>query len=197
MKDIYYNSAVAKRCGKNGIVKAVLINYIYNYNKHKPLEGVGSPACITLAEFAYQYKYADTGALWKRSFIQEVLDQLKRDKLIFAAKEYGRFIYSLTPEIIALLAADDGVLVSFDLGAACQFGIAVAVMHRYLRRVIENAPKGKAYNLSVKKISEVNKISPAQIYRAINFLKGARLFEDTEPPVKRASRAMSLRLVKE
>jgi hypothetical protein len=44
VKKIYYNSSVAQLCQKNGIIKAVLLNYIYNYHKANTSKGAGHPA---------------------------------------------------------------------------------------------------------------------------------------------------------
>ena len=191
MKTIYFNSAVAKRCGKNGIIKAVLLNYVYNFHKQNVRKGAGHPAFISLAEFVYQYK-VDDGGLWERSFIHENLKEMEKAGLLINTPENKMPVYSVSSKIDSLLTAKDAVVVSFDLGEAYEHGIHVAIMKPYLLHAIEQSPDRIAYNLSVKRMSEVNRLSPSQIYKAIQFLKDAKVIRPTKSPVQKYSRKMCL-----
>jgi hypothetical protein len=192
MKIIYYNSAVAKRCGKNGVIKAVLLNYIYNYHTLNIRKRAGHAASISLAEFVYQYKVGDADGLWKRSFIHKILRDLKTDGHLTTSLINNRPTYSVSSEIAGLLTDTKKKKISFALEEAVQHGIHVAVMQRYLQYVIKESPNGVAYNLSVKKMSEESCISPAQIYRAIEWLVTNEIVSRSESPVRRHSRALCL-----
>ena len=122
MKNIYYNSTVARLCGSNGIIKAVLLNYIYNYHKPNIRKQAGSPASITLAEFVYQYS-CEEKSLWKRSFIHRILKDLEKDGHITIAKDNNLSVYSVTPRIVELLTDENSKVISFDLELACGAGI--------------------------------------------------------------------------
>ena len=193
MKIISYNSAVAQLCGKSGIIKAVLLNYIYNYHKPNCRKGAGSPACITLAEFIYQYTYAET-PLWGRSFIHRILKDLQKDGHINIGREGNLAVYSVSDQIAGLLSSGSAEVVSFDLQLACEFGIYTAIVSRFLLYVIGKSDGGVAYNLDVKQMSAVNRISPAQIYRAINHLIKTGVMKRVQSPIKRKSRALNLAL---
>jgi hypothetical protein len=191
MKTIAYNSAVAKRCGKNGIIKAVLLNYIYNYHRPNIRKGAGTPASISLAQFVYQYTDGDK-ALWGRSFIHKILTDLCKDGHLVKARENNMPVYSVSNEIAGLLTDDEVELVTFDLEVACRYGIHIAIMSRYLLYVIDKSPKGEAYNLDVDEMSEVNRISPAQIYRAIKYLVDTKIVKRVKSRLRYRSRALSL-----
>jgi len=191
MKNIYYNSAVAKACGKNGIIKAVLLNYIYNYHKLNIRKKPGDPAQISLAEFVYQYNVDEKKGLWQRSFIHKILKDLKKDDLLNIEYKNKAPVYSVPPRITELLTAEDSVTVSFDLEMAIEHGIYLAIVYRYLMYVIDKSPEGQAYNLSVKAMSEINRISPAQIYREIKRLKGKVILR-VRSKIKYSTRALSL-----
>jgi DNA-binding MarR family transcriptional regulator len=198
-KNLCYNSAVAKLCCKNGIIKAVLLNYIYNYNKYKPKEGPGSPARISLAEFAYQYRVTDDEGLWERSTIHENLQSLKEEGYLKAEKDKHGIVYTVSPQIAALLKSNQAKLVMFNLVVAYVKGIHVAIVSQFLLHTIDSSPNGIAYNLSVKAMAEVNGLSPAQIYRAIESLIEDGVIERAKPPVKTksASRKLCLRRCKD
>ena len=191
MKTISFNSAVAKACGNNGIIKAVLLNYIYNYHTPNPRKGSGHPACISLREFVYQYGH-ESNALWKRSFIHKILTDLCRDGHLLKTLENGLPVYSVSTEIAGLLTDENAPLVCFDLGLACEYGIHIAIMWRFLTHVISKSPKGVAYNLSVNEMAEINRLSPAQIYRAIKHMVDKKLLARVKMQSKHASRALSL-----
>lgn len=192
MKSIYYNSAVAIRCGKNGIIKAVLLNYVYNYHKINIRKGAGHPAQISLAEFQEQYKMKDEKGLWGRSFIHKILKDLEEDRHLNNNPENGRAVYSVSPEIAGLLNAKDAVVVSFDLELALQHTIYVAIVYRYVIHVIDKSKNGIAYNLNVKEMSEINRISPAQIYRVIKFLLEKKILQPPKQKWKQRSKGLSL-----
>ncbi len=101
-------------------------------------------------------------------------------------------VYAVSPEIAGLFAAEGSIVVSFDLEMACEHGIHVAIMRRYLLHVIDQSPKGEAYNLNVKDMAKVNKLSPAQIYRAISFLIHNKVLSRVKSQLKSCSRALSL-----
>ena len=191
-KHLYYNSAVAKLCGNNGIIKAVLLNYIFNYNKFKPKEGPGSPARISLAEFAYQYRVTDDEGLWERSTIHENLQALKEEGHLKAEKDKHGIVYTVSPKVAALLESDKSEVVAFSLKHAYEFGIHLAIVSHYLLNVIDNSPNGIAYNLSVKVMAQVNRLSSAQIYRAIESMIEDCVIEKAKPPVKTKSAARKL-----
>ena len=191
MKTISYNSAVAKLCGNNGIIKAVLLNYIYNYHRPNIRKKAGDPACISLAEFVYQYERGDK-ALWKRSFIHKILKDLHKEDRINIERENNMPVYSVKENVVALMNEAKATVVSFDLKLACEYGIHVAIMSRYLLYVIGKSPGGEAYNLSVDDMAEVNRISPAQIYRAINYLVETKVLRKVKSRLSRRSRALSL-----
>jgi hypothetical protein len=192
MKTIFYNAAVAKRCGQNGIIKAVLINYIFNYHKPNIRKGPGSPASISLTEFVEQYTHEDT-PLWNRSWIHETLKTLEKDKHLNIARNKNMPGYSVSNEIAELLKDEKAPLVSFDLETACRSGIHFAIVSRFVLHVIKQSPKGIAYKLSVKEMAEVNRLSPAQIYREINTLIEKGLVEKVEASGKGKSRSLNLR----
>jgi len=193
MSTIYYNSAVAKKCGNNGIIKAVLLNYIYNYHKQNPRKGPGHPASICLREFVYQYTSQDK-SLWKRSFIHKILTDLCRDGHLLKTEVNRLPEYAVSKEIAALLSDGGAELVCFDLGVACEYGIYVAIMSRYLKHVISKSPNRIAYNLSVQEMAEINRISPAQIYRSIKQLVESKVLARVKSPSKHCSRSLSLAL---
>jgi hypothetical protein len=193
MTTIYYNSYVARICGNNGIIKAVLINYIYNFHKTNLRKGVGYPAKITLAEFVYQYTSGEK-SLWQRSFIHRMLTDLCKDGHLLKTHEDGVAIYSVSNEICELLNEKDTKLVSFKLSTACDYGIHIAIVAQYLRYVITKSPEGVAYNLDVNDMSEVNRLSPAQIYRAIKYLIEGKVFMKVKLPPGKRSRSLSLAL---
>jgi len=198
-KHLYYNSAVAKLCGKNGIIKAVMLNYIYNYNRHKPKEGPGSPARISLAEITYQYRVTDDEGLWERSTIHETLQSLKKDGHLKAEKDKHGIVYTVSPKIAALIESDDAEIVMFNLVVAYVKGVHVAIVSQFLLHAIDNSPNGIAYNLSVKEMAEVNRLSPAQIYRAIESMIEDGVIERAKCPSKqkRSSRKLCLTRCKE
>lgn len=191
MKTISYNSDVARLCGANGIIKAVLLNYIYNYYKMNPRKGVGFPACISLREFVYQYGYDDK-SLWKRSFIHKILKDLERDGHVLIARENGLPVYSVSDQIAGLLSHGESPVVTFDLQIACDYGIHIAIVSRYLLHVISKSPEGEAYNLKVNEMSEVNCLSPAQIYRAIKHLIETKVVYRVKSRLRYRSRSLSL-----
>jgi predicted transcriptional regulator len=191
MNNIIFNSGVAARCGKNGIIKAVLINYIYNYYVQNPRKGAGYPAPITLKEFVYQYSVGD-GSLWKRSFVHRILRDLKKDGQITITQENNRPVYAVSSAMAELLSDENATLISFDLGMACEYGIHIAIISRYLSHVISKSPNNVAYNLSVKEMAEVNHLSPAQIYRAIKHLVDTKVLARVKMRSKSSSRALSL-----
>jgi hypothetical protein len=195
MSNIIYNSGVVARCGKNGIIKAVLINYIHNYHVQNPRKGAGHPAAISLKEFVYQYSMGDE-SLWKRSFIHRILRDLKKDGHITITQENNRPVYSVSDAIAQLLLDKNAMLISFDLGMACEYGIHIAIMSRYLVHVIGKSPKKVAYNLSVKEMAGINHLSPAQIYRAIKHLVDSKVLSRVKMPSKTGSRALTLTLQK-
>jgi hypothetical protein len=194
MKTITYNSAVAKRYGANGIIKAVLLNYIYNYHKLNPRKTAGHPACISLEEFVYQYQSGDK-SLWKRSFIHRILQDLVKEGHLSKTREGNSPVYTVSPEIAALLTDPNPKAVSFDLAMACEYGINIAIVGRFLLHVIDRSPKGEAYNLSVKEMAEVNRLSPAQIYRAIKVLEDTKMVMRVKSRLKHCARSLSLALV--
>lgn len=192
MKFISYNSSVAKACGKNGIIKASLLNYIYNYHRTNSSKGCGYPASISLAEFVYQYRVNDVDGLWKRSFIHKILmDMVKEGRLLKTGVKNSP-TFAVSPEIVVMLTDRNAIIISFELGMAVNHGIDVAIMHRYLLHVIDQSPEGMAYNLSVKKMSELNRISHAQIYRAISWLEENEIVQRVQSPVLKYSRALCL-----
>ena len=192
MKIIYYNSAVARLCGRNGIIKAVLLNYIYNYHKPNIRKGAGHPACICLAECVDQYTDEDH-ALWGRSFIHKILKNMEAEgRLKINKDEDNRPVYTASQEVRNLLCAEDAVWVCFELRVACKCGICLAIVGRFILHIIDNSPKKLAYNLSVEKMSEVNCISPAQIYRAIRFLVEAGVVKRDKSLLKHPTRALAL-----
>lgn len=191
MKTISYNSDVARLCGPNGIIKAVLLNYIYNYYKANPRKGAGFPACISLREFVYQYGYDDK-SLWKRSFVHKILKDLEREGHLLIARENNMPVYSVSDRIAGLLRQERSPVVTFDLQVACDYRIHVAIMSRYLLHVISKSPEGEAYNLKVNEMSEVNCLSPAQIYRAIKYLIETKVVYRVKSCLKYRSRSLSL-----
>jgi hypothetical protein len=191
MKNIYYNSSVARLCGKNGIIKAVLLNYIYNYHKPNIRKLAGHPALITLAEFVYQYS-CEKKSLWRRSFIHRILKDMEKNNHITIAKENNLSVYSVAPKIVELLTNPNIKIVSFNLELACEAGIDVAIITRYLMYVIDQSPKGEAYNLNVEEMSEVNHISPAQIYRVIKHLIETGILRKLKSTLRFRPRALSL-----
>ena len=193
MSNIYYNSTVAKMCGKNGIIKAVLLNYIYNYHKQNPRKGAGYPAKILLGEFVYQYAYEDK-SVWKRSFIHKILTDLCRDKHLSKTQDNGVPVYSVSSEVADLLTDESTPLVCFELKTACEYGIHIAIMERYLKHIITKSPKGVAYNLNVEDMAKINRLSPAQIYRAIKHLVDKKVLARVKMRSQYCSRALSLAL---
>lgn len=191
MKDIYYNFAVASLCGDNCIIKAVLLNYIFNYHKPNPRKGPGSPASITLREFVYRYKVGD-GGLWKRSFIHKILKDLQKDGHLINTPEKGMPVYTVSPQFASLLADPQVPLISFDLEMACKHGIHVAIMQRYLLFVIDQSPDRVAYNLNVNSMAEDNGLSRSQIYKAIAILKSMKVLKAVKSHLRYRSRALSL-----
>ena len=191
MGTIYYNSDVAQVCSKNGIIKAILINYVYNYHKPNIRKGPGHPANISLREFVYQYTHEDQ-SLWKRSFIHRILKDLIKDGFLIKTEENRMPVYSVSDQIRCLLNDETAKTISFDLGMACEHGIYVAIMRRYLLHLIDKNPKGEAYNLKVTDMAEVNRISPAEIYRSINCLVAGQVLRKIKSPLKSHSRALSL-----
>lgn len=191
MKNIYYNSAVAELCGSNGIIKAVLINYIYNYHTPNLRKGAGHPAKISLSEFVYQYKVDENG-LWERSFIHETLGTLVNDGHVIKSGEKNNPEYTVSSEVVVLLNDKMCEVVSFDLELAYEHGIHVAIMKRFLLHIIDKAPEGEAYNLKVEEMSAVNRLSPAQIYRAIKLLVDTKVLQRVKSRLRFRSRALSL-----
>ena len=191
MKTIYFNSAVAELCGNNGIIKAVLINYIYNYHTSNPRKGAGHPACITLPDFVYQYQVEEKG-LWERSYIHETLTTLVTDGHVIKAGEKNRPEYTVSRAVVDLLTDDTAEIVSFDLRLAYEQGLHVAIMKQFLLHVIDKAPDGQAYNLKVGDMSAVNRLSPAQIYRAIKHLVDTKVLKRVKSRLRFRSRALSL-----
>lgn len=191
-KTIYYNSAVAKRCGRNGIIKAVLIHYLYHYNKFKPREGLGSPACISLPEFVYQYKVTDDKGLWGRSFVHKVLRDLAKDGHLHITRNERMPVYALSQEIIDLIKSSETKTVAFDLNDAFELGIYFAIVARFLMRMIDNSPDRIAYNIDVAEMSETNCISRAQIYRAVKLLIEVNLVKKVRSLKKCHARGLHL-----
>src|ERR1700677_5062173 len=102
MSTIYFNSDLAQVCGKNGIIKAVLIDYIYNYHKPNIRKGPGHPASISLREFVYRYTHGEQ-SLWKRSFIHRILKDLIKDGHVIKTTENRMPVYSLSNRMELLL----------------------------------------------------------------------------------------------
>lgn len=191
MKDIFYNSGVAQYCGNNGIIKAVLLNYIYNYHRQNSRKKAGYPATISLAEFVYQYTQGDK-SLWKRSFIHKILTDLCRDGHLIKSRDNNMPVFSVSERIARLLNDSSFDLVGFDLGLACEYGIYVAIMSRYLLHVIDHSPHGIAYNLNVNEMAEINGISQAEIYRSIKQLEATKVVQRVKSPVTKYSRSLCL-----
>jgi hypothetical protein len=192
MKTIYYNSSVAQLCKKNGIVKAVLLSYIYNYHKANIRKGAGYPASISLAEFVHQYTSKDK-PLWKRSFTHKVLKSLEEDKhLIVAKDEANKRSYSVSAEVAAALTAKNGVWIGFELDTACEFGIYKAIVSRFLVLTIKNSPNRVAYHLCVEDMANVNCVSEAEIYRVVKGMVDAGALVKVKSPVKNRSRGLNL-----
>ena len=191
MKDIYYNFAVARLCGDNRIIKAVLLNYIFNYHKPNPRKGPGSPASISLREFVYQYKVGD-GGLWKRSFIHKILKDLQKDGHLINTPDNGLPVYTVSSQFASLLADPQVPLISFDLEMACKHGIHVAIMHRFLLHVIDHSPDKVAYNLNIYRMTSDNGLSRSQIYKAIAILKDMKVVMPVKSELRYRSRALSL-----
>ena len=141
MSTILFSSEVAQKCGNNGIIKAVLLNYIYNYHKQNHRKGVGSPAMITLREFVYQYGYEDMN-LWKRSFIHKILKDLTDAGHLLKTLDNNVPVYSVSSKVAFLLKEPEAKIVSFDLETACKYGIHIAIVSRYLKHVISRSPHG-------------------------------------------------------
>ena len=192
MKTIYYNSAAANLCGKNPIIKAVLLNYIYNYHKPNIRKGPGSPACISLSQFVYRYMHKDL-YIWKRSFIHKILKDLeKAGHIAIVRDEYKRPVYSVSQQIVTLLNDEKAQWVNFDLEVACRFNIYTAIVTRYILHVIDQSPKKVAYNLSVTRMAEVSCVSPAQIYRVIRHLEAEKIVKRDKSSLKHPTRALCL-----
>ena len=192
MKTIFYNSAVATLCGTNGIIKAVLLNYIYNYHKPARNRGAGYPARIALAEFVYQYMHEDL-RLWKRSFIHKMLKQLQRHGYLHVEPDkQNRPVFSVSEEIADLLRDGNATRVSFDLELACRSNIYIAIVSRFILHVIDHSPGGIAYNLDVKEMSKVNRISVSEIYRIIAGLERVEVVKRVKSPLKHKSRGLHL-----
>ena len=191
MNLIYYNSSVAQLCKKNGIIKAVLLNYIYNYHKTNARKGAGHPAQISLAEFRYQYLHEDK-ALWSESYIHEMLKALENQKHLKVTRdERNRPVYSVADQVATDLKRKDATWIGFDLGLACASNIYIAIIHRFLANVIEKSPDHVAYSLNVKEIAETNCISQAEIYRVIKNLVEIRIFKKVKSPVRTKLRGVS------
>jgi hypothetical protein len=183
---------VARLCGRNGIIKAVLLNYIYNYHKPNSSKGIGHPACISLAEFVDQYTSGDI-PLWRRSFIHKILKDLAKDRHLSITKNrYHRPVYAVSQEIATFLSNEEAVWVSFGLEDACKCGIYIAIVTRFLLHVIDSSPKKAAYNLDVQEMASVNCISPAQIYKVINFLIKCDIVKKDKSMLKHPTRALCL-----
>jgi len=191
MRTIYFNSSVAERCGKNGIIKAVLLNYVYNYHKRNIRKGAGTPACIQLSEFVYQYKVDEKG-LWERSFIHRNLKKLTDERFLIKTTEDKVPTYSVSSEIVQLLTDKTCKIVSFDLEMAYVSGIHVAIMHRFLLHAIDQSPHSTLYNLQIDKVAEVNRLSKSQIYRAISFLEDTKVISRCKTRVKFHGRTLGM-----
>jgi hypothetical protein len=191
MNDIFYNSAVAQHCGNNGIIKAVLLNYIYNYHRQNPRKKAGYPASISLAEFVYQYTQGNK-SLWKRSFIHRILADLCKDGHLIKIRDNNMPVYRVSDNITHHLTDTNAVVIGFDLGLACEYGIYVAIMSRFLLHVIDQSPNKIAYNLNVNEMAGINGISPAQIYRSIQQLEAAQVVQRVKSPVTQYSRSLCL-----
>jgi hypothetical protein len=105
-------------------------------------------------------------------------------------------VYSVSATIADLLNAADAPLISFDLGLACEHGINVAIMARFLRHVISRSPNGVAYNLKVKEMADANRLSPASIYRAITFLEENEVVTRVKSSVRGSGKSLTLTLCK-
>ena len=191
MSTIYYNSAVARLCGNNGIIKAVLLQYIYNYHKPNIRKGAGTPACIKLAEFVYRYTSGDK-PLWCRSYIHKILKDLETDEHLFVAREGILPVYTVSDDVAALLQDIEPINIGFNLELACKRGIHIAIVGRHLVHMIKKSPDGIAYHIDVNEMAELNHLSPAQIYRAIGYLQSHKILNKTQSPRTFPKRGMNL-----
>jgi hypothetical protein len=191
MKTIYYNCELAEHCGNNGIIKAVLLQYIHNYHKANPRKGAGSPAQISLGEFVFRYA-AEEKPLWCRSYIHRTLKELEAHEHLNVQRERNQPVYTVSPEAVEILNDSNGKLVAFELADACSSGLHKAIVKRHLLHMISLSPCGNAYHVNVNRMSRVNRISPAQHYRAILELIKEGVVMETRSPLWRRKRGRCL-----
>jgi hypothetical protein len=191
MSTIYFNSAVARHCGNNGIIKAVLLQYIYNYHRSNPRKGAGTPASIKLTEFVYRYTSQEK-PLWKRSFIHKILKDLETDKHLIITRDGIMPVYSVSAEVAALLNAKRPELYAFDLATACTMGIHYAIISRHLLHIIDCSQKKVAYALDIPAIADASMVSAAQIYRIVDTMVAQNMVRKLASPLHYRKRGMNL-----